>query len=65
MKPIRILILPIVSLLFLISPNTSFQKVLAQVTPEQAVANFIKSNYSKREVMIPMRDGIKLFTAIY
>ncbi len=26
---------------------------------------FIKSNYTKREVYIPMRDGVKLFTAIY
>ena len=26
---------------------------------------WIKANYTKREVMIPMRDGNKLFTAIY
>ncbi|HMP28341.1 MAG TPA: CocE/NonD family hydrolase, partial [Saprospiraceae bacterium] len=26
---------------------------------------WIKDNYSKQEVMIPMRDGIKLFTSIY
>ena len=25
----------------------------------------LKKNYTKREVMIPMRDGVKLFTAIY
>ena len=24
-----------------------------------------KANYVKREVMIPMRDGVKLFTIIY
>ena len=26
---------------------------------------WVKDNYTKREVMIPMRDGIRLFTAIY
>lgn len=29
------------------------------------LAQYIKANYTKREVMIPMRDGVKLFTAIY
>ena len=28
-------------------------------------ASFIRNNYSKKEVYITMRDGIKLFTAIY
>lgn len=28
-------------------------------------ADFIRSNYSKKEVYISMRDGVKLFTAIY
>jgi putative CocE/NonD family hydrolase len=26
---------------------------------------YIKANYTKREVLIPMRDGVRLFTAIY
>ncbi|HNG89520.1 MAG TPA: CocE/NonD family hydrolase, partial [Saprospiraceae bacterium] len=26
---------------------------------------FIRDNYTKREVMIPMRDGVRLFTTIY
>jgi len=26
---------------------------------------WVVNHYSKREVMIPMRDGVKLFTAIY
>jgi len=26
---------------------------------------WIKENYTKQELMIPMRDGIKLFTAVY
>lgn len=30
-----------------------------------ADAAFIRDNFDKREVMIPMRDGVQLFTAIY
>ena len=26
---------------------------------------YIKENYTKKEVYIPMRDGVKLFTSIY
>ena len=33
-------------------------------TPNE-VAEYIKANYTKREVSIPVRDGVKLFTAIY
>ncbi len=29
------------------------------------LAKYITDNYTKREVMIPVRDGVKLFTAIY
>ena len=29
------------------------------------LAKYIQDNYTKREVMITMRDGVKLFTAIY
>jgi putative CocE/NonD family hydrolase len=40
--------------------------VFTQTTKqEEALADYIKSHYVKREVMIPMRDGVKLFTAIY
>lgn len=41
---------------------------LAQVelTKEQReLADYIKDHYTKREVYIPMRDGVKLFVAIY
>jgi uncharacterized protein len=34
-------------------------------TPQQALAATIAANYTKEEVMIPMRDGVRLFTAIY
>lgn len=30
-----------------------------------AQENYTKLNYDKKEIMIPMRDGIKLFTAVY
>jgi len=37
-----------------------------QMTKEQReLADYIKSHYTKREVMIPMRDGVKLFVCIY
>ncbi|MFP3942024.1 MAG: CocE/NonD family hydrolase [Thermoanaerobaculia bacterium] len=32
---------------------------------EDAVEAFVRSHYTKREVRIPMRDGVHLFTAIY
>jgi len=38
----------------------------AQLTKEQReLADYIKSHYTKSEVMIPMRDGVKLFVCIY
>jgi len=40
--------------------------IFAQQTLEQKeLAEYIRDNYDKREVMIPMRDGVKLFTSIY
>lgn len=32
---------------------------------EDPTAEYIRANYTKREVAIPMRDGVELFTAIY
>ena len=32
---------------------------------QQELAKYIRENYKKQEVMIPMRDGVKLFTSIY
>src|SRR5437899_4837860 len=32
---------------------------------QKALAKYITDNYTKREVMIPMRDGVKLFTSVY
>ena len=41
--------------------------VQAQPSPEyqRELREYIQDNYKKREVMIPMRDGVKLFTSIY
>ncbi|MBQ9185960.1 MAG: CocE/NonD family hydrolase [Bacteroidales bacterium] len=32
---------------------------------EKVTVRFLKDNYSKREVMVPMRDGVRLYTAVY
>lgn len=37
--------------------------LFAQETDENAA--YIREHYTKREVMIPMRDGVQLFTSIY
>ncbi len=37
----------------------------ARTAQETELGTYIKANYDKREVMIPMRDGVKLFTSIY
>lgn len=36
-----------------------------QTAEQRELAQYIRDNYDKREVMVPMRDGVKLFTAIY
>jgi len=55
------------SLLFCILAFLSVSVVApAQQTEEQnELAKYIRDNYDKREVMIQMRDGVKLFTSIY
>ena len=54
----------LVSLIFILSFALS---LAAQPSPEyqRELAEYIRENYKKREVMIPMRDGVKLFTSIY
>jgi len=37
----------------------------SRVSPAQVPIFDVKANYSKQEVMIPMRDGVKLFTIVY
>jgi putative CocE/NonD family hydrolase len=66
MKNYRLINPAIFVLLFALSALFVFAQPGQQLTPQQQeLANYIKDNYAKREVMIPMRDGIKLFTSIY
>ena len=39
-----------------------FLAVAAQTKPDNT---FVQENFTKKEVYIPMRDGVKLFTSIY
>src|SRR5687768_14018401 len=53
----------VVSLIFVVTLGS---QLFAQQTHEQKeLAESIRDNYNKREVMVPMRDGVKLFTSIY
>jgi putative CocE/NonD family hydrolase len=57
----------LVLLLFVALVSCKEEKHQALETPETAKVEdtFVKDNYSKKEVMIAMRDGIKLHTTIY
>jgi len=39
--------------------------VVTSEAQQSDLAKYIRENYTKREVYIPMRDGVRLFTAIY
>src|SRR6266850_6467349 len=53
-------------LTFIVCAVICLPQARVPLTPQQQeLAAYIKNNYTKREVMIPMRDGIKLFTSIY
>ena len=58
MKMKRIILLVIIAVFCQIA-------AFAQTPTPNPLADYIKENYTKREVLIPMRDGVKLFTAIY
>ncbi len=51
--------------LFALSVVASFGQAPAMSKAQDELAKYIKDNYVKTEVMIPMRDGVKLFTSIY
>jgi hypothetical protein len=51
-----------VAILFILSASGSFAQT---PTALNELAEYIKANYTKREVSIPVRDGVKLFTSIY
>jgi putative CocE/NonD family hydrolase len=64
MRPNCFLSLSAFVLLLVLSPVALLAQ--GQITPQQKeLADYIKANYAKREVMIPMRDGVRLFTSIY
>lgn len=52
-------------LLVLCSCLSTFAQAPQMSAAQQELATYIRENYTKREVQIPMRDGVKLFTAIY
>ena len=64
MKPNRFFSPALAVLLVALCFVSSFaqQQMNAQ---QKELAAYIKENYTKREVMISMRDGVKLFTSIY
>src|SRR5256886_2978806 len=65
MKPNRFFKLSIALISVFLFTGASFAQP-AQLTPQQReLADYIKSHYTKSEVMIPMRDGVKLFVCIY
>ena len=41
-----------------------FSFILLNAQTDQDSA-WIRDNYTKKEITIPMRDGVKLFTAVY
>jgi hypothetical protein len=45
--------------------NLLASHALSAQTPAEADSAYIRDNFTKREVYIPMRDGKRLFTAIY
>lgn len=51
------------TVLLILFAAASFAQAPAAAPNE--LAEYIKANYTKREVMVPVRDGIKLFTSIY
>ncbi|HEX9654767.1 MAG TPA: CocE/NonD family hydrolase [bacterium] len=54
--------IPLVSLIiFIILPLTAF----TQNEPTLQDSLYVLEHYEKREVQIPMRDGVKLFTSVY
>jgi uncharacterized protein len=65
MKLNRLSNLAILSLLLALFTLTAFAQQGQMTQKERELADYIKSHYTKREVMIPMRDGVRLFACIY
>ena len=66
MKSNRFFNISIAVLLLALPAFASYAQGQGQLSQQQReLADYIKSHYTKREVMIPMRDGVKLFASIY
>lgn len=61
MRPVRVLRILLLPILLL----GTAPRLGAAPPPHAPDAAAVQAAYSKREVLIPMRDGVKLFTAIY
>ena len=57
--------MPLVILFLLFTISLLSQSVGAKPMTPQELAVYVKANYTKYEHRVPMRDGKKLFTAIY
>jgi uncharacterized protein len=63
MKKSRLLPLPVVVVLFIAIVSIRAQE--AATGPQPPALEFVASHYTKYEFRIPMRDGKRLFTAVY
>jgi uncharacterized protein len=63
MKPNRLFPLVFAALFCALCSVAAFGQTLTR--EQRELADYIKRNYAKREVLIPMRDGVKLFACIY
>ncbi|MHC4975316.1 MAG: CocE/NonD family hydrolase [Planctomycetota bacterium] len=64
MRPTHTLVLSLALTSLALSPGCSTGQ---RVGVDQTVSSreYVRQNYDKREYMIPMRDGVELFTAVY
>jgi len=56
----------LIALLLLVVVGSASAQTQRRLTEkEQEFAEWIKANYTKYEYMVPMRDGVRLFTSVY
>src|SRR5438309_10995541 len=65
MKSNRFFNLSIIVLFFVLGVSALFAQPGQMTQQQRELADYIKSHYTKREVMIAMPDGVKLFACIY
>ena len=65
MKPRRFCTLLFTAVAIVAFAVPSFAQPGQMNQQQRELADYIKKNYTKHEVMIPMRDGVKLFVCIY